>query len=192
MRFTPVPKTGIHISSTERRAETVGWGVDAWLKCEYIAHRVGDVFDGVVMGVTDFGLFVELKGYYVQRLLHISELGSDYFKFQQQTLSLVGPREDDAVFAADISKELGLPFTVVKEDPHEYQRVRGISGCRLGARVLARLAPQRADPPRWSGAARAPGHRPRARAAAVSDLAAPSAPRPPRLPLEVCSRLDGP
>lgn len=84
--------TGIHISTTERRAESVGWGVDAWLKCEYIAHRVGDVFDGVIMGVTDFGLFIELKGYYIQGLLHISELGSDYFNFQQPTMSLVGER----------------------------------------------------------------------------------------------------
>ncbi len=84
--------TGVHISTTERRAESVGWGVDAWLKCEYIAHRVGDEFDGVIMGVTDFGLFVELKGYYVQGLLHVSELGSDYFSFQQPTMSLVGER----------------------------------------------------------------------------------------------------
>jgi len=50
------------------------------------------VFDGVVMGVTDFGLFVELKGFYVQGLLHISELGADYFQFQPQSMSLVGER----------------------------------------------------------------------------------------------------
>jgi ribonuclease R len=84
--------TGAHISTTERRAESVGWGVDGWLKCEYVAHRVGEVFDGVIMGVTDFGLFVELKGYYVQGLLHISELGSDYFQYQPQSMSLVGER----------------------------------------------------------------------------------------------------
>jgi ribonuclease R len=83
---------GIHISGTERRAESVGWGVDAWLKCEYVADRVGEVFDGVVMGVTDFGLFVELTGYYVQGLLHVSELGSDYFQYQPQSMSLVGER----------------------------------------------------------------------------------------------------
>jgi ribonuclease R len=83
---------GVHISATERRAESVGWGVDAWLKCEYVADRVGEVFDGVVMGVTDFGLFVELKGFYVQGLVHVSELGSDYFQFQPQSMSLVGER----------------------------------------------------------------------------------------------------
>lgn len=83
---------GAHISGTERRAESVGWAVDAWLKCEYVADRIGETFEGVVMGVTDFGLFVELKGFYVQGLLHISELGSDYFQYQPQSLSLVGER----------------------------------------------------------------------------------------------------
>jgi ribonuclease R len=66
--------------------------VDAWLKCEYVAPRVGETFDGMVMGVTEFGLFVELQGFYVQGLLHISELGSDYFQYQPQSLALVGER----------------------------------------------------------------------------------------------------
>ncbi len=84
--------TGEHISMTERRAEAVSWGVEGWLKCEYIAHRVGEVLQGVVMGVTDFGLFVELTGFYVQGLLHISELGEDYFRFVPESLTLVGDR----------------------------------------------------------------------------------------------------
>ncbi len=85
-------ETGMRISATERRAESAGWAVDAWLKCEYVAPRVGETFDGIVMGVTEFGLFVELKGFYVQGLLHISELGSDYFQYQPQSLALVGER----------------------------------------------------------------------------------------------------
>ena len=44
--------------------------------------------------------------------------------------------EDDAVFVAEIAKELGLPVTVVKEDPHEYQRERGISSFEQGAREM--------------------------------------------------------
>jgi ribonuclease R len=84
--------TGDHISVTERRAEAVAWGVDSWLKCEYIASRVGETFDGVVMGVTDFGLFVELSGFYVQGLVHISELGQDYFRFNAASMTLVGDR----------------------------------------------------------------------------------------------------
>ncbi|MFU8815696.1 MAG: ribonuclease R [Pseudomonadales bacterium] len=84
--------TGEHISSTERRADEVAWGVQGWLKCEYVAGRIGEEFDGVVMGVTDFGLFVELSGFYVQGLVHISELGQDFFRFNQSSMTLVGDR----------------------------------------------------------------------------------------------------
>jgi len=84
--------TGQQASSCERRADEVSWGVDAWLKCEYVADRRGESFDGVVMGVTEFGLFVELTGFYVQGLLHVSELGSDYFQYRPQSMALVGER----------------------------------------------------------------------------------------------------
>ncbi|MCZ6460170.1 MAG: ribonuclease R [Gammaproteobacteria bacterium] len=86
--------TGEHISMAERRADDAVWGVEGWLKCEYVADRIGEVFDGIVMGVTDFGLFVELTGYYVQGLLHVSELGSDYFRYHEESMSLVGERSN--------------------------------------------------------------------------------------------------
>jgi len=79
-------------SNNERRAEGAGWQVDAWLKCDFLADQVGNTFDGIVAGVTEFGLFVELDGYFVQGLLHISNLGSDYFQFQARMMSLVGER----------------------------------------------------------------------------------------------------
>lgn len=100
---------GMRISATERRAESAGWAVDAWLKCEYVAPRVGETFDGIVMGVTEFGLFVELKGFYVQGLVHISELGSDYFQYQPQSLALVGERSGRRF-------TLGDPLSVVLVD----------------------------------------------------------------------------
>ena len=100
---------GMRISATERRAESAGWAVDAWLKCEYVAPRIGETFEGIVMGVTEFGLFVELKGFYVQGLLHISELGSDYFQYQPQSLALVGERSGRRF-------TLGDPLSVVLVD----------------------------------------------------------------------------
>ncbi len=100
---------GARISATERRAESAGWAVDAWLKCEYVAPRKGETFDGIVMGVTEFGLFVELKGFFVQGLLHISELGSDYFQYQPQSLALVGERSGRRF-------TLGDPLSVVLVD----------------------------------------------------------------------------
>ena len=71
---------GESASLTERRAEDAARMVDAWLKCGHLATRTGETFAGVIGGVTNFGLFVELTGYYVQGLLHISALGGDYFE----------------------------------------------------------------------------------------------------------------
>ena len=83
---------GERCSSNERRAESAGWTVEAWLKCDLIKQRVGDTFAGIIAGVTEFGLFVELEGYFVQGLLHISDLGADYFRFERGQQCLVGDR----------------------------------------------------------------------------------------------------
>ena len=81
---------GEQSSMTERRAEDASRRVDAWLKCEFLAERVGETFASMVAGVTDFGLFVDLKGYYIQGLVHVSELGTDYFHYRPGSMSLVG------------------------------------------------------------------------------------------------------
>lgn len=81
---------GIHISMTERRAEDVERAVADWLKCEYAVQWVGQTFSGRVVGVTGFGLFVELDGIYVQGLLHVSNLGTEYYHLNLPGTSLVG------------------------------------------------------------------------------------------------------
>lgn len=81
---------GAQSSTTERRAEDASRKVDNWLKCEFLSERVGETFSSVVAGVTDFGLFVDLKGFYVQGLLHVSELGADYYQYRPASMSLVG------------------------------------------------------------------------------------------------------
>ncbi|MDC0214376.1 ribonuclease R [Gammaproteobacteria bacterium] len=81
---------GIGCSETERRAEFASWAVDNWLKCDFLLDRVGDTIDGWIAGVTDFGLFVELEGYFVQGLLHVTNLGNDYYRFVPNSLALVG------------------------------------------------------------------------------------------------------
>lgn len=85
-------RIGEQCSSLERRAESAGWLVDNWLKCDFLLPEIGSRFDGIIAGVTEFGLFVELDGYFVQGLLHISNLGQDYFHFHSRSLSLVGER----------------------------------------------------------------------------------------------------
>lgn len=83
---------GAHCSETERRADDATRDVDAWLKCYYMQDRVGECFDGTVSGVTGFGLFVALDEVYVEGLVHISELGNDYFHFDPVKHHLLGER----------------------------------------------------------------------------------------------------
>jgi len=81
-----------HVSYTERRADDVTRAVADWLKCEFAAGFIGETFEGTVVAVTHFGLFVELERAFVQGLLHISNLGNDYFELQVGGLAIVGVR----------------------------------------------------------------------------------------------------
>ena len=83
---------GAHCSMTERRADDATRDVAAWLKCYYMKDRVGDTFAGSISGVTAFGAFVALDEVYVEGLLHVSELGSDYFHFDAAKHLLMGER----------------------------------------------------------------------------------------------------
>lgn len=83
---------GEHCSQTERRADDASRDVESWLKCYYMQDKIGEDFDGVVSGVTGFGLFVALDGIYVEGLVHISELPSDYFHFDAAKHMLLGER----------------------------------------------------------------------------------------------------
>jgi ribonuclease R len=83
---------GAHCSMTERRADDATRDVTAWLKCYYMQDRVGEVFMGSVSGVASFGAFVALDGVYVEGLLHVSELGRDYFKYDAAKHQLMGER----------------------------------------------------------------------------------------------------
>jgi len=75
---------------TERRAEDASRDVVYRLKCEFLADREGEVFAGVVSGVTAFGLFVTLNEAQVSGLVHVSGLGSDYFHFVPAVQQLHG------------------------------------------------------------------------------------------------------
>ncbi|WP_051101784.1 ribonuclease R [Solimonas variicoloris] len=83
---------GTHCSMTERRADEATREVVTWLKCEYMSHRVGEEFDGIVSGVAPFGLFVELEGLYVDGLVHVATLKNDYYEFDDRAHRLSGSR----------------------------------------------------------------------------------------------------
>jgi ribonuclease R len=85
-------KFGDHCSMTERRADEATREAMDWLKCEFMLDKVGEEFDGVISAVTSFGVFVELKDIYVEGLVHISSLHSDYYSFDPIKHALIGER----------------------------------------------------------------------------------------------------
>jgi ribonuclease R len=77
---------------TERRADDATREVVRWLKAEYMMDKIGEEFDGIISGVTNFGIFVELAEVYVDGLVHITALGQDYFHFDPGKHRLLGER----------------------------------------------------------------------------------------------------
>ena len=94
-------EVGRHCSETERRADEASRDVENWLKCYFMQDHVGETFEGRVTGVTSFGLFVMLDGYFVDGLVHISELGRDYFRFEPTRHLLLGERTGKRYRLAD-------------------------------------------------------------------------------------------
>jgi ribonuclease R len=83
---------GLHCSANERRADEASRDVEAWLKCKYMREHLGEEYGGVVTAVTSFGLFVTLDDLFVEGLIHISELGGEYFRFDDVRQELRGER----------------------------------------------------------------------------------------------------
>jgi ribonuclease R len=83
---------GIHTSACERRADEASRDVEAWLKCRYMREHLGEEYDGTVSSVAAFGLFVTLESLYVEGLVHITELGGEYWRFDEVRQELRGER----------------------------------------------------------------------------------------------------
>jgi ribonuclease R len=83
---------GIHCSANERRADEASRDVEAWLKCYFIRDKLGEEFSGTISGVTPFGIFVQLDALYIEGLVHVTELGADYFQYDEARHELRGER----------------------------------------------------------------------------------------------------
>lgn len=92
---------GEHTSMTERRADEATRDAVDWLKCEYMQDKVGETFEGIITGVTSFGLFVELADIYVEGLVHITALPKDYYRFDAVGHKLAGERSGRVFQLAD-------------------------------------------------------------------------------------------
>ncbi|MCC6302024.1 MAG: ribonuclease R [Gammaproteobacteria bacterium] len=133
---------GDHCSMTERRADEATRDAVDWLKCEFVMSEIGKEFDGIITGVTSFGLFVELDDIYVQGLVHVTTLGDDYYQFDPVRHMLYGERGGATFRLAD-----KIRVKVVRVDLDE----RSIDF------VLAEPSPARKSAARSGGKARAGG-----------------------------------
>ncbi|MCU0950713.1 MAG: ribonuclease R [Burkholderiaceae bacterium] len=85
-------KLGLICSANERRADDASRDVEAWLKSYYMKEKVGETFSGTIGSVVPFGLFVVLDDLFVEGLVHVSELGSEYFTYNEAMHELRGER----------------------------------------------------------------------------------------------------
>lgn len=92
---------GEHCSMTERRADEASRDVQSWLKCEYLQDHIGATYKGVISSVVSFGIFVELSELYVEGLVHVSTLQNDYYRFDADSLRLIGERSGQSYKLGD-------------------------------------------------------------------------------------------
>ncbi len=105
---------GEHCSMTERRADEAVRDAVEWLKCEFMLDKIGQVFDGIITGVTGFGLFVELREVFVEGLVHVTALRNDYYQFDPVGHRLHGERSGQVYRLGD-----GLRVRVARVDLDE-------------------------------------------------------------------------
>ncbi len=104
-------RLGAISSAHERRAEDATREVEAWLRCQYMSDKIGEDYDGVITGVTNFGVFVQLVDLQIDGLVHVTSLLNDYYHFEQREMSLVGERSGTRYGLGD-----RLRVTVVRVD----------------------------------------------------------------------------
>lgn len=121
-------RLGKHSSMTERRADDATREVVAWLKCEYMQDKLGQVFSGRISAVTSFGIFVELDDIYVEGLVHVTSLKNDYYTFDAVKHRLTGARTGTVYHLGDRMSvllarvdldERKIDFEPAEDVPHE-------------------------------------------------------------------------
>jgi ribonuclease R len=124
---------GLHCSMTERRADEATRDVEAWLKCFYMQDKVGEIFSGSIASVLPFGIFVALDDVFIEGLVHVSELGTDYFHFDEAAHAMVGERSgkryrlSDRVSVQVVRVDLATNKIDFRLAPNETDKIIGSS-----------------------------------------------------------------
>ena len=152
---------GMHCSANERRADEASRDVEAWLKCKYMREHLGEEYSGVVTSVTSFGLFVTLDALYVEGLVHITELGGEYFRFDEARQELrgertgiryaIGSRLNVQVSRVDLDGRR-IDFRLVEDGVERLVRSSREKGAARDERGSSRESSEKGDAPRRSRA----------------------------------------
>lgn len=126
-------EAGTHFSAIERRADEASRSVTTWLKCHYMQQHLGEEFVGIISATAEFGLFVTLKDLYVDGMVHVSQLGDDFFVFDQVSQNLVGQNHGQVFGLGDEVKikvagvnleERKIDFELVQQLSHAGRAIR--------------------------------------------------------------------
>jgi ribonuclease R len=169
-REDELPDTARHASDMERRADEAERELMQWKKVRFMADKVGDEFDGYIMGVAPFGLFVELVDHFVEGLVHISSMADDYYRFLDRTHALhgentgklyrLGDRVRVQVTRVDMDRrqvELGL--VEILDAVRESEQRRGPKRSKAAPKKEQRRRASTSRPGRRERAAKKPGKR---------------------------------
>jgi ribonuclease R len=184
---------GARCSMTERRADEATRDVENWLKCYFMRDRLGEVFEGVVSAVTSFGLFVLLDGLFVEGLVHISELGTDYFHYDESSHSLRGERTGKSFGLTEKVARVDLETSKIDFALVDNTKSESAPGFAKGNRQTKGQASTRESPygNRQTRSGRG-GHEKRGKLEAPSAPRAPQAPAPVAAPAKVSKPLEKP
>lgn len=86
-----LPEMTTHVSETERRAIDAERDVEALKKAQFMVDKVGEVYEGVVSSVTNFGMFIELENT-VEGLIHVKDMADDYYRYDDRLMMMIGER----------------------------------------------------------------------------------------------------
>jgi ribonuclease R len=170
-------KLGALCSANERRADEASRDVEAWLKSYYVREHTGETFSGSISAVVPFGVFVILDDLYVEGLVHVSELGSEYFHFNEALHELRGERTGLRFRLAD-----RLTVQVARVDLEarriDFRLVRGSATGAAAARGDGRQGATRERPASTTDRAAARARRQARRAERLAAQAPAPAPAP--------------
>lgn len=102
-----LPEVAAHSSETERRADEAERETEKMKKAEYMEAHLGETFEGVISGVTEWGFYVELPNT-VEGFVHVTSLTDDFYRYEESSYELIGE-------ATNRRYKLGQRITVTAE-----------------------------------------------------------------------------